>query len=376
MKYPTAALVAAFLLFLAACGGRPLAGLPACEGEVVLGQLPLDASGFTVIVPLGNLGPTSHTLPTEHHYFVLEPDPDDPDRARRTPVYAMQQGWVVEVTSSEHVEQGFTDYDLTLGVCSDFSIGYGHLSALSSELKAALGTPARCDRYETDGTTYERCSYTARVPVSAGQRLGEAGGNPGQYALDIGAKDYRRQQNAYSNESRYREQASDLLYAVSPIGYLASQPRALADARMGGWDGTPRTLEPLYGRIAYDVAGTAMGNWFREGAPFYPEDPHLALVQDNVDPRRYAISAGTSLGGLAGYVVFFTPTHTGFIDRAFEEISGPDVYCYPSQRPGSGAPAGRVLIQLEDESTLLAEFQEGTGCEGPLAFLNPKRFIR
>lgn len=376
MRSIPAAATAALLLFLAACGGNPLSGLPACGPDISLAALPLDEADFTSIIPLGNLSPTSHTFPTEHHYFVLNRDPDHSDRALRAPVYAMQDGWVVTVSSVEHVEPGFTDYDLTLGVCADFSIGYGHLSRLSDELRAALGAPTHCETYVTDGTTYKRCSYAARVAVSVGQLLGEAGGNPDQYALDVGAKDFRRQQNSFANEQRYRNDASYLLYVVSPLAYLGPAPGAVADSRMGGWNDEPRTLEPLYGEIAYDVAGTAMGNWFREGEDFYPEDPHLALAKDNVDPSQYAISIGTSLGSMAGYVVLFEPEHSGFVDRAFEEITDENIYCYPSQRPGSSAPAGRILIRLEGTASLLAEFQEGTGCEEPLAFANPRLFNR
>jgi len=376
MKLFTAVASTAILFFLAACNDDSLAGLPACDSEVSLAALPLAEADFTSIIPLGNLSPTSHTFPTEHHYFVLSRDPDHSDRALRAPVYAMQNGWVVEVSSVEHVKQGFTDYDLTLGVCADFSIGYGHLSSLSTELSEALGRSRHCETYMTDGNTYKRCSYDVRLPVVVGQLLGEAGGNPGQYALDLGAKDFRRQQNSFANEQRYRDEASDLLYSVSPLAYLEPAPGAVADSHMGGWAGKPRTIEPLYGEIAYDVAGSAMGNWFREGQPFYPEDPHLSLVKDNVDPSQYAISIGTSLGGMAGYVVLFAPQHSGLIDRAFEEITDENTYCYPSQRPGSSAPGGRILIRLEGATGLLAEFQKGLSCDESLAFTQPKRFSR
>lgn len=376
MKFFAAAAVAAILLFLAACNGDSLAGLPACESEVSLAALPLAESDFGSIIPMGNLKPPSHTFPSRRHYFVLASDPNDSDRALSAPVYAMQNGWVVRVFSVEHVGRGYTDYDLTLAVCADFSIDYGHLSAISADLRQALGTPTRCETYATDGVTYKRCNYAARVAVVAGQLLGEAGGNPGQYALDIGAQDFRRQQNSYVNESRYREQSADLLYAVSPLAYLAPTPRAVAASRMGGWSGRQRTAEPIFGQVSYDVAGTAMGNWFREGQPFYPEDPHLALVKDNVDPSQYAISVGTSLGEMAGYIVLFAPQHSGFVDRAFEEITDSSIYCYPSQRPGSSAPVGRLLIQLADENDLLAEFQEGSACTEAFVFSQPMRFKR
>ncbi len=376
MRITAAAAVVAALL-LTGCSHSNLTGLPACNGEPELAALPLDESSFSAILPLGSLGPVSHTFPTEHHYLVLPPDPDDEEKALVVPVYAMQDGWIVEVDSVEHQPAGFTDYDVTLGVCSQFSVQYGHMSALSPELLEALGSPDRCESYVVDNQTYKRCKYRAKVPVSAGQLIGRAGGNPGQMALDLGAKDYRYEQNQFVNQGRYRADASYAIYAVSPFAYLPADLRAQVDPKMGWWDGVSRrTAPPIYGEIAYDVAGTAMGNWFREGKPFFPEEPHLALAKDNVDPSVYAISAGSSLGALAGYVVRFTPQHTGTVNRAFEEISDSAVYCYPTEQDGTSTPVGRVLLRLDDATTLEAEFQEGRSCDQAPAFAEPRTFKR
>lgn len=375
MRVSAAAAVGAALI-LAGCSHSNLTGLPAC-GEPELAALPLDESSFSSILPLGSLGPVSHTFPTEHHYLVLPPDPNDAGRALAVPVYAMQDGWIVQVDSVEHQPAGFTDYDVTLGVCSQFSVQYGHMSSLSPALQDALGSPSRCDTYTVDNQTYKRCKYRAKVPVSAGQLIGRAGGNPEQFALDLGAKDYRREQNQFANQGRYRAKAGDTIYAVSPFAYLTADLQVQVDPKMGWWDGVSRrTAPPIYGEIAYDVAGTAMGNWFREGEPFFPEEPHLALAKDNVDPDVYAISAGTSMGALAGYVVRFTPQHTGVVDRAFEEISDSALYCYPTAQAGTTTPDGRVLLRLDDATTLEAEFQEGKSCDQALAFAEPRTFKR
>ena len=373
----TAAAAVVAALTLSGCSQSNLAGLPACNGEPELAALPLDESSFSAILPLGSLGPVSHTFPTEHHYLVLPPDPDGEVKALVVPVYAMQDGWIVEVDSVEHQPAGFSDYDVTLGVCSQFSVQYGHMSALSPELLEALGSPDRCESYVVDNQTYKRCKYRAKVPVSVGQLIGRAGGNPEQMALDLGAKDYRYEQNQFANQGRYRADASYAIYAVSPFAYLPADLRAQVDPKMGWWDGVSRrTAPPIYGEIAYDVAGTAMGNWFREGKPFFPEEPHLALAKDNVDPSVYAISAGSSLGALAGYVVRFTPQRTGVVERAFEDISDDAIYCYPTAQAGTTTPDGRVLIRLDDAATLEAEFQEGKSCGQTLAFSAPRTFKR
>ena len=379
MRTIVKAAVPLLLFALTSCGGDEhsnLFSLPACQREVRLTSLPLAVSDFTSVVPLGNLSPSDHTLPTEHHYFVLPLDPANTELTLQVPALAVARGTVVEVEDVEHVNRGFHDYDLTLGVCRDFSVHYGHLSQISAALQAELGNPTRCDSYTTGGNTYRRCQYRLHVEVAAGEEVGRAGGNPGQYALDLGAKDYRREQNAYANPSRYRSEAAFLLFAVSPLDYLTPALQDVVNPKMGDFQGNRRTQPPLHGQMAYDVAGTAMGNWFREGEPFFPEDPHLALVKDNVDPGLYAISAGTSLGALAGRVVRFSPEAGGSVNRPFEQVTPGATYCYPTAQPGTTTPEGRVLLRLQDSGRLQAEFQPGKDCSEALQFVSAAVFVR
>lgn len=379
MRNHTLFMVFALLLTLAGCGGDEqgnVSSLPDCSDEVELTALPLAESDFTSVVPLGALGPIDHTFPTEHHYFVLPLDPSDQERSLQVPALAVAAGAVVEVEDVEHVNQGFHDYDVTLSVCRDFTLRYGHLSQISTALQNELDTTTRCDTYTTGGNTYQRCKYHVRSEVAAGEPIGHAGGNPGQFALDLGAKDYRHEQNTYANHQRYRSKASFLLYAVSPLDYLMPELQALVDPKMGDFQGRRRTREPLHGQIAYDVPGTAMGNWFREGEPFFPEDPHLALVEDNIDPGLYAISAGTSLGELAGYVVRFAPEASGAVNLPFDQVTPGSLTCYPTEQPGSGTPSGRVLLRLQDADHLQAEFQAGKSCSEAMQFVSPTVFVR
>src|SRR5690242_9125489 len=46
--------------------------LPACSGNTLYTALPTDLSGVSGIVPLGNLNPTGHTLPTDHIYLYVQ----------------------------------------------------------------------------------------------------------------------------------------------------------------------------------------------------------------------------------------------------------------------------------------------------------------
>ena len=64
--------------------------------------------------------------------------------------------------------------------------------------------------------------------------------------------------------------------------------------------------------------------------------------------------------------------------RAFEEIEINDnyVYCYPTEQEGTSTPVGRVLLRLDDATTLEAEFQEGESCDQAPAFAEPRTFKR
>ncbi len=51
--------------------------LPRCSQQP-LTAAPLKAGGYTNILPLGNLNPSDHTIPTDHLYFMLKGNYPDP----------------------------------------------------------------------------------------------------------------------------------------------------------------------------------------------------------------------------------------------------------------------------------------------------------
>ncbi len=357
-------------LALTGCGPRnPAQAYPPCPADgPELTALPVALSDVLYVTPLGNLNPPGHVFPTDHHYFYLRPS--GTNKTVVTPAYAMATGWIASIGVSEHLDEGFTDYTLTLTLCQGYTLLYGHISALSSTLSAALAgaSPSATHEYSTGGHAYRLSFYDLKLPVTSGEALGKAGGNPGQFALDIGAHDTRKEQNSFVNMDRYRHELSWFLYAVSPIDRLVPDLQAQVKAKLGGPQGT-RTAPPVAGTVSYDVAGTAMGNWFREGAPSSPEDPHLALVKDNVDPGKYTISTGTSLTGWTGQTATFVPQYTGYVNRAFEATSTGTTYCYP-------VASGRLLLRLVTAEKLQGEYQAGKSCGDPLSFENPVAFVR
>ena len=109
----------------------------------------------------------------------------------------------------------------------------------------------------------------------------------------------------------------------------------------------------------------------------FPEDPHIALVHDNVDPSIGAFSVGNSLPGLKSGVYFFDPQEEGFVNRDFNQVevdeADGNIFCYELYVAGGGhlpqSVASIILIQLTTDTTLHIEAQSANACgNGPWDF--------
>lgn len=357
--------------------------IPACGSGPELTQSPLAMGDFLGLVPLGNLNPTGHVFPTDHMYFYIRRSGSDP---ATVPVVAPSDGWITQVAASEHVGAGFTDYQIAISPCREFKYYFGHVSNIPPKLLHRIGdfAAADCHSYSTGGETFNYCRKEVRVRIRAGQRLGTAG-RPGQNALDMGAFDFRVPALPYANTARVCPSgvpagACEALQVVCPVDYFSSGVADALEARLGTWDGSLlRTVDPLCGEVEQDEPDKAQGKWYVSGTTeMYPEDPHLALVHDNVEPEKGAFSVGNSLApGLSSGVYFFTPTHSGLVNRDFDEVlSDGDIYCYDSfsLRYGGPAPAMSVIIQMTSDTTLQIEKQSAATCgSGPWSFTSAAR---
>ena len=120
--------------------------------------------------------------------------------------------------------------------------------------------------------------------MEAGEEIGTAGGTSNQVAFDLGMLDFREDPLQYANQKRWEGKSVN---TVCPLDYFSSPAREEIFAKVGD-NRQKRTIEPICGQIDQDIAGTAQGVWFTKDTPqnfesSHPEDPHLALVHDNVD---------------------------------------------------------------------------------------------
>ena len=341
---------------LVACKSGP--DLPACGSAPPLTVTPQALDAVRGLVPLGNLNPPGHTFPTDHLY--LYPTPGAPASAVVAPGHA----WITSVQTSESPTPApaTSDYSLTLAPCDDVRLTFMHVSRLASSLASQVGSGGHCEEYDTGGRHYRNCQKDTDIEVAAGDALGEA-----DATLDFGARDERAPELSWVSPKRIRDEQK---HVVCPLDLFEAGVRDDLYARLGSYDGTRlRTVEPRCGRLAQDLAGTAQGLWYHHGSSDSPEDPHLALVHDNVDPTAPAFSVGTSVPGLGPGVFGFTPASTGVVNRDFADVVPGATYCWDLINFYDGTPLnGRIVIAFTSLASLALRYDGGAACgAGPFA---------
>lgn len=341
---------------------------PSCGNETFTAP-PLEKDAYDYIVPLGNLNPPDHTIPTDHIYFMLKRDLSlgSPGGSRVANVKAPGDVVIYSISESSYLKDGEkinSDFSIEFSLCKEVTGKFGHVSELSEALKNLMKDGGDCNEYHIGsvGDTARMCRSDMKYSAKAGEIIGIAGGKISA-ALDMWAFDSRAPKPIFANTERYHS-----MYATCPIDYFSAEAKKELNY-FGGYAG-PRTIEPLCGHINQDKMGTLKGNWFYGNAKDEPDGwpKSLALVHDNVDPAIGVVSVGGVISQPGLW--YFTPTHSGQVNREFGEVvpSG-TVYCYESDKN-----TGRFLIQLVDEKSLKIERQEGK-C-GLSTFVEPKAYER
>lgn len=349
------------------------ATLGPCTAATFFTASPLDVADILSIRPLGNLNPPGHVFPTDHIYFYITRNPAGGTNV--VPLYAPGTMTVTSVVASQHVTAGFTDFALELSPCEGVTVSLGHIVTLDPGIFGDSSAFAGWDlvsEYSTGGETFRMWRRTTRIAVNGGQVLGTVGGNPGQWALDVGLYDERVEAPSVANPLRWTKSRAP--HAVCPLDAYGAGPLrdtllALVE-RDGGIADADRC-----GVVFQDVPGTAQGCWFLPGASApYPEDPHLALVASSIHPAEQVLSVGTSVRGLVSRGYAFLPADTGRLNRAFSEIR-PDSQIYGYRVDGF---VGTIIVAMPDAQTLWIEALPGaTASPTRWAFTSGKTiFIR
>jgi hypothetical protein len=377
---PLARFIAPFLFALVAstppapASAQPVGRKPCPTGDALFTHLPTDLASVAAIVPLGNLNPPGHTLPTRHIYVYPEMlVPGDPSTAITVPVRAPGLMEIVAVAYHPDAQ----DWSLYLKPCRDVMLYFFHLNALAPAIAAAVGNMA-------DGVALpDFVAKTVAIPVKPGELLGEA------KTFDIGLQDVRKPPQPFVNPQRY---AVDFpaLYALlpelagdpaaqalvetivpralanrCPIDYFKPGPQAALAAKLGDFDGaTPASGNPPCHSHMQDVAFSAQGNWFHAldptNAALLAEEFAVALANWNVDPAVQLFSLNENVPGFLPQLLeapadpddrnaaFEFPVREGpqRTNRRFAEIVDDALYCYDLVRVHRGGPRLEAVILL------------------------------
>jgi hypothetical protein len=382
---------------------------PCPRGDVLFNHLPTDLSQVAGIVPLGNMNPAGHTLPTRHIYvYPNMTTPGDVSTAITVPVYAPGRAEIVAV--EYHPDS--SDWSIHLKPCRDVLLYYFHIDRLAPAIAAAVGDVA-------DGGV-DMGDFTAKpvsIVLTPGQLIGHA------QTFDIGVHDFRKPPQPFANPARYAVDLPTLIAAFPglagdpialavaphiipqalfnrcPIDYFTAPLRAALTARLSDYDGAPLASgAPRCHSHMQDVAGTAQGNWWNDTDPthdaLFSEDHAIALANWNVTPSVQLFSLNENVpgfshtlleaGALPDYVnsTFEFPVRAGpqRTNRRFAEITDDAIYCYDLVRIHRGGPRleAVILLQVNDgpggpRSKLTTEFVRASRCP---ALPTPWRFSR
>ncbi|MFA6027487.1 MAG: hypothetical protein WC752_01010 [Patescibacteria group bacterium] len=323
-------------------------------------------SNVSNIAPLGNLNPTGgHIFPTDHIYLYLNKE-DDTVTPVTTNVYAPGDIWITNISSIKHLSADpiYTDYNISFSPCTEVDGLFGHVISITEKLKDAYNAGiGECQTDWVGEQKYKFCSKNISVFIPKGTKIGTAGGQIGQNALDFTLSDTQAKALEYINPDHWGDFR---LHYVCPLDYFGSTKKAKMQTLLGrinNW----REIKPVCGRVEYDVPERAQGAWFEKGTTgqTWDEDNQLALVPDNYYPEQLVFSVGQSLSevGLEVGAYYFNPQGSGLVNRKFSEVkNNGKIYCYEA---GNEV----ILIKLKNKVTLRIGTTDLPSCgSGPWSF--------
>lgn len=366
--------------------------MPSCEDRKELfTHSPLQISDFTHIIPLGNLGPTGHTLPTAHLYFHIRSIiPEDDSSIAEVDVIAPSDMKVTTVKWLEAKNKSeWNDGAIVFGACNEFKAYFDHMKTFSEKIKKAYDqNPFKaCNEYTLGypfgKVDYRLCVAKVDVDIKKGEKIGTAGGGEGQRVFDFGAFDTRIQPHTLANRVRWKDR-HQMEYVVCALDYFPTDLQSQLKSKLGGKNDHGQEIKTnSCGEVIQDVPRTAMGVWATPGDELIvTETTNLALVHENVEPQYLVFSMADSgkMAGLPPGKYTFLPRNTGFINRHFKDISSDgNVYCFETiEKYYSGKETNvTILIDMPTEHSLRIGKSDASSCgQGPWHLNKFVEFVR
>jgi hypothetical protein len=254
------------------------------QDPVQFNSPPLPMEDIVNIAPYG-LMVGAHVIPSDHqgyHFGDRSPTP-------RYHVLAVGNGEIVYITvrrvSVDTGQPSSPQYHVYLRHSCTIVTQYDLIDELEP------GIAARIDSLRTGAT----------IPVREGQVIGRAGKS--SQGVDLWVADLRTLAPGYVVPQHYEAEAWRL-YAVDPYSLFREPLRSQLRAK------SIRRVEPLGGRIDYDIDGRLIGGWFVENTNGYGGvsqsnffRTHLAVTYHAYDPASVIVSLGDFQGQARQFAV-------------------------------------------------------------------------
>ncbi|MFC1909021.1 hypothetical protein ACFLXD_04100 [Chloroflexota bacterium] len=247
------------------------------EEPVRLTASPANPDDIAHIFPLGLMS-GAHITPVDHQYYYWN---ELQVPLERYPVYSPTDGYVVNVQFLDN------DYIVFIEHSPDMQTEFIHLEKLVGPLA------------DIDGKVSWSKPMYVRVPVKAGEMIALDGGTNG---FDFSVHDYSMTLVGFANPNSYVVEPWKV-HTADPYDYFVEPVLSQLLAK------NVRQIEPLGGKIDYDIQGRLIGNWFvedsngyaglkRASEPIKPDqqigywNTHLAIAPDPIDPTAIIVSIG------------------------------------------------------------------------------------
>ncbi len=259
------------------------------EGTVPLTAAPINPENIEVILPYGTIDADSgHVTPIDHQYYYPKNREQGPDLYD---IFAPADGYIVSIgkrnqfVSEEGGKNPVPDYYIVMEHSCSFWTYFDLATSLAPDIRKEVGNLPDDEVF---------VSKNVRIPIKAGQKIGKIG----LRTLDFGAYDAKTNLPGFLVYEHYDGEPWKV-HTVDPYDFFVEPIKSQLMAR------TPRRVEPIGGKIDYDIDGKVIGNWFVEGSGGFParyEDKswrnHLAIFPDAYDPTQFIFSHG-NIGGIA-----------------------------------------------------------------------------
>jgi hypothetical protein len=360
------------------------ATMPDCQGDELLTQSPVKPEEMSTVVPIGNLAPPGHVLPTYHMYYNYIHTGGSDNHSLKTTLYVPADMTVTQMMKMDNadLDPPYEAYRIDFAICKQVTGYFILVQELSDKLAAAMQPPY--DRTQVSDVGKDKKTHNwyknVNVQLKAGEILGYAGGKVGDPSgLDMALVDIRKPKPTLANPERWS--SSDLYYVCTLDYYEPSLSQQLY-AKLGDFGGKLVADSSDCGSIYQDVPGTAQGVWLKPNASgLWDVRNVVALVHSNYDSSRGAFSLGTNAqdaGVNTSGVNYFTPATSGRVNLDFNLVKpGSTIYCYEvstdSMQLGS---LPTILLQLASDKLTIGAGNSTTCGTGPWTFDKTVEYVR